>query len=200
MTNKAIEIGTVLWSMRGTERNGIIKWYASPQCVEYIDDSKFLCGNGCGGSFGLIGKTVFLSRQEALDHFLASHDSLEEKMEIGSMLPEEVYSLPRTDWNDKKIYKWNHGVNECGVYIGRLSRLKDITEEIVWDHIQVNDGMYYEQSLTLRQIYEQVSKIAGYYRSIITVIQDDPMRSQIYQCNNYENGFWVKLGEVQGYA
>ena len=56
--------------------------------------------------------------------------------------------------------------------------------------------------LTLTEIYEQVKAEKGYNGScpLITVFVNDPMRTQVFQCNNYENGKWVRLGDFMGDA
>lgn len=193
-----IEVGTVLWRMRGIERNGIVRWYAAPDCVEQIDDRKFLFGNGCGASLNAIGTNYFLSRDEAIHNHLSMGGELEQEFKEDA---EEITRLPPTDFQDQIIYKFNHGVNDCGVYVGGLSQLKDITSDIVWNCISLVDDEYYEESLSLSQIYDQVSRLAGHEYDIITVIQNDPLRAQIYQCNNYERGKWVCLADnVMGYA
>ena len=202
-----IEVGQVLWRMSGTRQNDKIKWYARPMCVERLRERTFHDFNGSGGSFSLIGNTYFLSRQEAIDNHIAKHGSLEETIGIDDELSEEqkenVIERQRTDWNDKKIFRWN-GVETCGVYSGGFSRLKDITGLLVWNLSEEPDFGYKEYSLTLREIYDQLSggtgQFCGYEYDLITVFQDSPMRSDIYQCNNYGSGVWVKIGVVMGYA
>lgn len=196
----SIDTGTVIWSMRGMEQNGVIKWYTKPTCVDEVTGSMVWFAGGGGCSLNNIGKTYFLSRKDALDDFLSRHDCLEEQLETGKTLPENVSSLPRTEWDDQRIYKYNGGVNDCGVYVGGLSRLKDITNLLLWEQRESKEYDYSDESLTLKQIYEQVSKQRGYEHSIITVIQNDPLKAHIYQCNNYGRGKWVKLGSCMGYA
>ena len=203
----SIEKGTVLWHICGREQNGVIKWYENPVCVESVSETRIMFTNGCGCSANSIGKSYYMSRDEAIEKFLEKHDSMTERIEIGEALPDDVHSLPRTDWDDQIIYKSNFGVNDCGVYLGGLSKLNDITNKIDWDSFTDSqiapDGsmetLYEEETLTLRKIYEQVSSFAK--NEIITVIQNDPMRACIYQCNNYERGKWVCLCDsVMGYA
>ena len=77
-----MEVGTVLWHMIGKRQNDEIRWYAEPKCVEYVDEHKYLYGDGCGGSLNNVGANVFLSREECLSHFMEKHDSLTEKIGI----------------------------------------------------------------------------------------------------------------------
>ena len=203
-----VEVGQVLWHMRGIRQDDKIRWYAFPLCVEKLRDNSFHDAHGTGGSFGLIGKTYFLTRDDAINDFVSRNGSLEESVDINESQSEKqkehISERPRTNWNDKVIYKYNCGVNECGVYTGGLTHLKDITDMLVWN-VHENDEMaYMDEHLTLREIFEQVSsnkgRFTGYGNCLITVIQDDPMRSSVYQCNNYKRGQWVHLGNVMGYA
>lgn len=100
-------------------------------------------------------------------------------------------------------------VREFHVYLGSFSELVNISNKLKY-HVEPMEEMGGEETIyiTLKEIYEQVkvmygrvSQIDGKERTpIITVFDEAPMRSTIYQCGNYSEGCWVKLGEIQGYA
>jgi hypothetical protein len=101
------------------------------------------------------------------------------------------------------------GVREYHVYIGSFGELVNISNKLEY-HVEPKEEIGGEEviSITLKEIYEQVKKMWGSnywfdsktYTPMITVFDESPMRSKIYQCGNYGDGLWVKLGEIQGYA
>ena len=192
-----MEIGTILWSMVGKRQNDEIKWYAKPQCVEKVTDTAYYFGDGCGGSFGNIGKNDFLSREECINHFLETHDSLTQKIPIEDKSPDNVYDLPRTNWQEWQVTRFD-SIETTSVYRGGFGNLKNVTDTLKW-HSEYAEGLCMGmdvETLTLTEISEQLSDT----REIITVIQDGPMKCKIFQYGNYNDGKWYKLGEVMGYA
>lgn len=90
------------------------------------------------------------------------------------------------------------GVNSSAVYLGGVTRLKNVSEQLNW-HEEKCEALYMVvEHLTLDEIYKQCREKFGL--SIVTVFVDDPLKGVIYQCNNYENGKWVKYGETIGYS
>lgn len=188
-----MEIGTILWRMIGKRHNAEIKWYPQPNSVEYVDEHKYLFGNGCGGSLSNIGKNEFLTREECINHFFENHDSMTEKIGIDDKSPDDVYDLPRTDWQDWCVTKFD-SIECTSVYRNGLNKLVNITNALNW-HTEYVEGLEMDvDTLTLKEISEQVES------GMITVIQNDPMVCRIFQYGNYSDGKWYKLGEVMGYA
>ena len=193
-----MEIGTVLWHMVGKRHDKEIRWYAEPKCIEYIDNHKYLFGDGCGGSLNNIGIIEFPTREECIDHFLESHDSLIEPIGIDEKSPDNVYDMPRTDWQDYLVTKFD-SIQHTSVYLGGMNGLKDISDRLKW-HTEYAEGLNMDVgTLTLTEIADQVKKRYGKYQ-MITVIQNAPLTCRIFQYGNYSDGKWYKLGEVMGYA
>lgn len=191
-----IDVGSILWEMHGKRRNREIKWYPAPKCVEEITEHMYLFGDGCGISHNGVGHNMFLSRRECLDNFLKSHDALVTKSDYGEDIPENCYELPRTDWQDYEVCKFD-GVSATSVYMNGLNQLLDVSRQISWR----KESCEYRgdiEVLTLTEIYEQLAKEG--YRPIITVFVNDPRECSVFQCGNYEPGRWVHLGKVMGYA
>lgn len=100
-------------------------------------------------------------------------------------------------------------VREFHVYLGSFSELVNISNKLTY-HVEPVEEMGGEETIyiTLKEIYEQVKEMCSRvncingktYTPMITVFDEAPMRSTIYQCGNYGEGCWVKLGEIQGYA
>lgn len=195
-----LKVGTVVWEMRGIRQDNKIKWHAEPRCIESVDEHMYRFTHGAIRKNGL-GKSVFLTRQEAIDDFIKGHGSLEEDIGVDEPLSQEqkgkVTERPRTDWNDLTIVRFD-GVTMSSVYIGFVNELHDITKRLNWRKIDAEEYGYHAEGLTLKEIYDQVSKDMG--RPIITVFVNDPMHGEIYQCGNYADGKWVKYGTTIGYA
>lgn len=107
---------------------------------------------------------------------------------------------------------WSVTVREFHVYLGSFGELVNISSELKY-HIDTPEEFGGEEviHIKLKEIYEQVKEkyghdikfgvmIGGVFVPMITVFDESPMRSTIYQCGNYGEGCWVKLGEIQGYA
>lgn len=187
-----MEVGTVLWRMVGKRQNDEIRWYAEPKCVEYVDEHIYLYGDRCGGSLNNVGVNVFLSREECISHFMEKHDSLIQKIPIDEKSPDDVYDLPRTDWQEWLVTRFD-SVECTSVYRNGLNKLVNITNALKW-HTEYVEGLEMQvDTLTLKEISEQVES------GMITVIQNDPMRCKIFQYGNYLDGKWYKLGEIMGY-
>ncbi len=99
-------------------------------------------------------------------------------------------------------------VREFHIYIGSFGNLINISDKIKY-HVETIEEMGEEVIyITLKEVYEQVlelfkktSPIKGEKLSpFITVFDESPSRTRIYQCGNYGDGYWVKLGDIQGYA
>lgn len=195
-----LKIGDVLWQMEGHEQNGVCKFYAIPKCIEYIDEHKVLFGKGYGGgSLGLIGKMYFTSRQECLDDFLEKHDSLEEPLPKVEDMEERIHHEERTDFQDFTIVR-DDTITNSAVYIGGLCNLKDCTNLLKWISEPCEPLYMNIEYLSLTQIYKQVQKMVNDKGVLITVIVNDPLHAEIYQCGNHEEGKWEKLGRIMGYA
>ena len=204
-----LKVGDILWQMYGTRQNDEIRWYAHPKCIEKIDEHKYLFGGGGGCSKNSVGKNYYRTREEAISQFMEHHGSLVQKLDdiekatvdvVPKGMADNVHNLPRTDWQDKRIVKWDT-VNVAGVYVGTIENMMNVTEAISWHSEPMGDFDYI--SLTLSEIYEQVSKLEimkGGLR-IITVFQEGPLDGDIYQCGNYsEADKWVQIGTLRGYA
>ena len=193
-----MKVGDVVWRMRAKRKNDTIKWFAEPKCIEYLDERKFFYADGCGGSLSNIGKIVFESKEECETAFLKEHDGFEEHIDINSPSPEDVEDSPRTDWQTYVVTRFD-SIEHTSVYLGGLNDLKDVSDTLEW-HTQWVEGLYMDVgTLSLSEIYEQL-KERNKEREIITVIQNDPMRCEIFQCGNYDDGKWYRLGEIMGYA
>lgn len=217
--DKIYPVGTVVWRMQGIRQNDEIKWYPLPVSIEDHKENPpkvYIITGGVIIPTSLIGKSYFLTRQEALDNFLSSHDSLVTSIPVSSpvldILPkeeaEEVVELPRTDFKDLEICEFD-SVSSTTVYKGGFSDLEKINDELSWkedeetaEYIGLSEMRY----LSLNEIYNQVREIYGHdYKGkirtpLITVIIDEPLRGTIYQCNNHSEGVWEKIGETRGYA
>lgn len=193
-------VGTVLWHMIGRRQDKEIRWYASPLCIEYADNHKFLNADKCGGSWNSIGKNYFLTREECLAHFQAKGNSLLEKISANDPTPDGVTEKPRTDWNDYEITLYGADGNtdmsgaSITIYIGFYDRLRNITSRIKW-RSEYAIGCGEIKRITLREIYEQART-----DEILTVFYVSALRTDVYQCGNYKQGQWVKVGKLFGYA
>lgn len=96
-----------------------------------------------------------------------------------------------------KVVVMDNNIDDFAIYLGGLTRLKDITKEFVYDSEMING--YLMESITLGEIREQAESI-GYKDKLITVISNAPLEGAIYQLNNYLNGKWYKIGDTIGYA
>ena len=196
-------MGDVLWSMTGIRQDGKIKWYARPTCIEYVDKHKFLDAWHCGGSWNNIGYNYFLTRDEAIAHFTEKGRKLEEDIDPNRELSEEqkaagIKEKARTDWQTYEVYRFN-GVDMTSIYLNGFNGLIDVTKQAPWRHQLIEWAGEAWETLTLDEIYQHFAK-DGQERAMITVFCNGPGKCRIFQCGNYKNGKWVKLGEVMGYA
>lgn len=106
-----------------------------------------------------------------------------------------------------KTELWDVTVREFAVYVGGLTTLVDISDRLKYHEEQCEEcGGDTVISISLQEIYEQVSKLLSHeyegkrVTPLITVVRARPIRTTIYQCGNHEEGCWEELGEVQGYA
>lgn len=99
-------------------------------------------------------------------------------------------------------------VREFHIYIGSFGNLINISDKIKY-HVEPIEEMGEEIiSITLKEVYEQVLELfkktspikGGKFSPFITVFDESPSRTRIYQYGNYGDGYWVKLGDIQGYA
>lgn len=193
-----MNIGDILWEIRGKEKNGIYKFYPHPMSVERFDERKVFFDDGCGGSLNNIGKNWFYSRQEAIDHFLEKHESLEMKLpELDKEMEKKVFHMEKTDFQDLEVCKWNT-VDTTTVYAGNVDNLLNITELLKWHEEECEPLCCTLETLTLSEIYEQAKELVD--TRIFTVFIDEPLKGTIYQCGNYEDGKWIKYGSTRGYA
>lgn len=199
--SSGVGVGTILWGMRGIRRNGEIKWHAHPRCVESITEHMYLFANGEGTSHNVVGRNCFLSRQECLENFLKSHDSLEQKIGIDDPLEEALKSnvteLERTDFENYEIYP-----SYTLMYITKIFFEDKLIPEhrLVWNKIPEDDWRSCDAtcSLTLNQLSTQLYAKTG--RGIITVLVEEPLRGEIFQIGNYSDMKWRKHGTTKGYA
>lgn len=196
--NMELQIGDVLWQMQAREQNGICKWYAAPHCIEFIDEHKILFENRCGGSRNYIEKKWFKTRQEAMDNFLESHESLEMPLQDDED-DNLIVHLPRTDFQDMEVCR-DDTVDTTSIYLGGFDRLENITDRFRW-HEEYYEGLYMNVgTLTLSEIYEQSKNIIESDDRMLTVFCNSMLHGEIYQCGNHEEGKWEKIGETRGYA
>lgn len=193
MENRQYPVGTVLWQMRGIRRNDKICWHPCPICIEKADKHKFLNAYGSGGSWNCIGSSYFLSREACIANFLQNHKSLEQEIGFDEPTPESVRERPRTDWQKYEVVKHSIG-EEPFVYIGGFNNLQPATTLLKFRIVQMDNWEFL--ALTLEEIYDQLKDKA----SIITVFNQSALSCDIFQCGNYEDGKWVKMGTVMGYA
>lgn len=181
--------------MAGTRINDTIKWEAVPKVIKEITDTRFLFYRGGGGSVGLIGKMYFTSKEECENAWLKNR-ALEEHIDYEEKTPESIDELPRTNWETYELCKFDT-VDLTTVYIGGLSRLRNVTPALKW-RVDESAEEYLDMKLellTLKEISDQLGD-----EKIITVIHEGPMHTEIFQHGNYLDAGWVRLGEVMGYA
>ena len=122
--------------------------------------------------------------------------------------PKEVVVFKDSDLRNLRICEEDMIVSSS-VYMGSLSNLVKINNKLDWkverdlsEETELDEMRY----LTLNEVYEQVREEYGERRNgklstpIITVIVDEPLRGDIYQCNNHEEGEWEKIGGTRGYV
>ena len=190
-----VKINDLLWQMQGTRQNDTIHWEAAPKVVETVDEHKFLFYSGGGGLLGVIGKMWFRNKEECEQDFLKSHESFDEPIDFKDPTPEGIEELSRTDWENYEVNKFD-GVNDTAVYLGGLSNLQKITQNVKWHKDTEHEGEYgmLVEHSTLHEISEQFKE------SMITVIVNGPMRTKVFQYGNYPGKGWIYLGNIQGYA
>lgn len=184
----------IVWMMKDRIRGEKRIYYPQPFCVSKIEDNKIEFTNGCimGGNY-LVGSLIFETKEECINHFLKTHDSFEEEIP-----QEEIPFERRTDWDNHIVVKFDT-IEQTSVYLNSFSKLVNISDELPW-HTEYVDALYMEVgSLTLHEISEYVKEKYGKNR-LITVFQEDMLRSQIFQWGNYKDVEWVHLGEIMGYA
>lgn len=198
---RMVDVGTILWEMIGKRRNKQITWYASPRCVEKVTEHMYMFGDGCGISHNGVGRNMFLSRKECIDHFLEKNESLVQEIGIDEPTPKDCCTLPRTDWQDLEVVKFD-SVNVTSVYLNGLGNLLNVTNQLPWKKEWCEPLGIEIETITLAEIYDYLNReIEGKKHSpIVTVFVNDPMRCEVYQCGNYQAGVWVHLGSIQGYA
>lgn len=191
-----VKANDILWEMRGIRQNNNIHWKAIPQIVEAVEKYMYRFYSGGGVSHNAVGSMFFTTKEECEKHWLERHESFDEPIGFDEPTPEGMGEQPRTDWETYEVSKFD-GVDSCGVYVGGLNRLVQITNELEWhkdtEHV-AEYGMEVEY-LELHEISEQIKT-----SSLLTVIVNSPMRSKVFQYGNYPDAGWVYLGEVQGYA
>lgn len=90
----------------------------------------------------------------------------------------------------------DNSVDKFAVYIGGLTRLKDISKELIYNTKYVRG--YPMTEISLKKIQKQAEALG--YTDLITVIVDEPLKGAIYQYGNYGDGLWHKIGDTIGYA
>ena len=104
--------------------------------------------------------------------------------------------LSRTDWNTYEVCKFD-GIDSTTVYKGGFGHLVNITDQLTWHKDSEHVGEYGMEIefLELHEISDQINTMG-----MITVIEEDPMKTNIFQWGNYPGDSWINLGSVQGYA
>lgn len=118
----SVKVGDVLWRMSGISQNGKITWQAVPMAVEEILGRAYRLTQGHIASQNSVGKSYFLSREECLKHYFRNHTSLDE--EIVFHVPENVIELPRTDFEDFRIYKSYATEQILHIFVGTYGNLR----------------------------------------------------------------------------
>lgn len=196
-----ITVGTVLWEMRGRRQNDKIKWHAEPICVEEIREHMYIFGNGSGCSHNGVGKSLFLSREECINNFLKSHNSMDEKIdieqEIDSSIRDKVVELPRTDFEDLRIYPSFQNGQILRIFVDD----KIISEnEFDWEKEDDKFSEYTGCSRSMKLNMLSSQWYTKHKRGIITVVTESALHGEIYQIGNYPEMKWVKHGTTRGYA
>lgn len=191
MNEHNLKIGDVVWRMTGRHLNpdDPVQWFAEPLCIEYMDEHKFLSGHRTGGSWGLIGKTYFLSREEALAYWQAHREEYDrpaltsamfhQQPRLGSIVKDDTYFLKGEDI--LRIYQNGRPV--------QYSELEWATDD--------RNGEYGlpPEYITLGMIREQLGN------GILTVWEEQPTHGSIYQTGNYPpETAWRLHGHTMGYA
>lgn len=191
-----VKINDLLWQMQGTRQNDTIHWKAEPKVVGAVDEYKFLFYSGGDGSLGLIGKMWFRTKEECEQDFLKNHESFDEPIDFDAPTPEHVAEQPRTDWNTYEAYKFD-GISTTTVYKGGFGHLVNITDQLAWHKDSEHIGEYGMEIefLELHEISDQINSMG-----IVTVIEEGPMKTNIFQWGNYPGDNWINLGSVMGYA
>ena len=66
--SKRVNVGDKVWKMYA-EYNRPDEWTAKSKTVAYVDEHKFFCEDGTGGSMNSIGRNWFLTEEDAVkDH------------------------------------------------------------------------------------------------------------------------------------
>lgn len=191
-----VKINDMLWQMQGTRQDGKIYWEAVPKVVKSVDKYMYRFYSGGGISHNGVGSTFFATKEECEQDFLKNHESFDEPIDFDAPTPENVAERPRTDWNTYEVRKFD-GINATTVYKGGFGRLINITDQLTWhkdsDHIE-EYGMEIE-FLEMHEISDQINSMG-----MVTVIEEGPMKTKIFQYGNYPGVGWIYLGEIQGYA
>lgn len=189
-----VKVGMILWQMRGIRQNNLIKWAAMPYYVEEILSNRIKFAGGSMKSINSIGKTIFFSRKECLDDFMKDH-LLEEKVDVNFINPENVSELPRTDFEDVRIYQSYTMEQILHIYVDG----KTIPEsEFIWEeesNPEFSGTVIKSMTLSMlsKQWYEK-------HNGIITVVTENPLHGDIYQIGNYPERKWSHHGTTKGYA
>lgn len=176
-----IHIGQILWQMCCPAHKYPDGWYARPGCVEYLDEHKFLFGDGTGGSLNSIGKNYFLTREEAIEHHKNAPRAVTSAMfdppkrRIGQQV-------------DDTIHVGGFGVKVFqGIFGSRIDNLLEFEKDEFTGDVWVSLG----------EIRDQLAKKGI---DFFTVYNDDPMHGSIYMYGNYTDGKFYLYGETMGYA
>lgn len=100
------------------------------------------------------------------------------------------------NWDNYEVSEFD-GISSTSVYKGGFNNLVNITDQLKWHSDSEHVGEYDTEIefLQLHEISEQVD-----YSGLVTVIENGPLHTKIFQWGNYPGEGWILLGEVQGYA
>lgn len=178
-----IHIGQILWQMCCPANKYPDGWYARPGCVEYLDEHKFLFGDGTGGSLNSIGKNYFLTREEAIEH----HKNMPKEKAVTSAMfskPKQRIGQPVDD----TIHVGGFGVKVFhGLLDTRIDNLLEFEKDDFTGDVWVSLG----------EIRDQLAKKGI---DCFTVYNEDPLHGDIYMYGNYTDGKFYLFGETIGYA
>ena len=99
-------------------------------------------------------------------------------------------------WDNYEVSKFD-GIYSTSVYKGGFNNLVNITDQLKQHSDSEHVGEYGMEMefLQLHEISEQVD-----FSGLVTVIENGPLHTNIFQWGNYPGDGWVLLGGIQGYA
>lgn len=195
-------VGTVLWKMEsgfndycGSPADEKIHWRPEAHAIQHTNENVFMFSHG-GASWGAIGKTYFLTREECIEDW-GNRPMIEDPPPKGDPPP-----LP--DLNKLEIWREDSvSILTITVCCG-FNREFVSTEKLDW-HVDPNVDEWGHrfgftvEHLTLQEISDQIKTLYPLC-SIIEVRREEPLKGVIYQYGNYGDDEWREHGTLNGYA